>query len=94
MEEIGLKKLSKTQQEIANPALGAGASELYRTVMKAIENDIHTSLDKLKLVMCYALRFEDNRTRIDDLKRKLIECEVIHHCVLTFHLIEHHETTI
>jgi hypothetical protein len=31
MEDIGLKKLSKTQQEIANPALGAGASELFRT---------------------------------------------------------------
>ena len=43
--------------------------------MKVIESNVHTSLDKLKLVMCYALRFEDNRTRIDDLKRKLIDSE-------------------
>jgi len=71
MDKFGLAEISKCQQEIANPALKAGASELFKVVMRIIKDDKVKPLDKLKLVMLYALRFEDNRRQVSDLKDAL-----------------------
>ena len=60
--------MSKTQQEIANPALGAGASEF--PYGDESDRERHTHIVG-QAQTSDVLRFEDNRTRIDDLKRKL-----------------------
>eukprot|EP00939_MAST-03C_sp_MAST-3C-sp1_P003757 g3757.t1 len=71
MDKYGLAEISKCQQEIANPALKAGARELQSSVAKVIKNSNAKPLDKLKLVMLFALRFEDNRERVRELKSML-----------------------
>jgi len=74
-DDEGLKDVAQVQQETTNSTLGASASQLESKISKIINSSKYTSLDKLKLILLFALRFEDNKSRVNSLREKLRSSE-------------------
>lgn len=73
--------VSQAEQDLANPAANLTSAASYDDVMRLIRSPATQDKDKIRLVMLYALRFENDVPRLRQLQDYLITVGVRARCV-------------